>query len=82
MNYPFWIQDFNRITNYYQDKYLSFRDIQQHPSNLFGMDNPKKPKKHGEIYTKIIKKSILSTTVLVLVDIPNRDEGRYSKGGA
>ena len=41
MNYPFWVNDFNRISNY-QDKYPLALEIFKHPQSFWYGDNPKK----------------------------------------
>ena len=47
MEYPFWVNNFNRISNY-QEKYPLALEIFKHPQAFWYGDNPKKPKKHME----------------------------------
>lgn len=82
MNYPFWIQDFNRITNY-QDKYPLALEIFKHPQSFWFGDNPKKPKKKmTESIQRLLKRAHPQLPILVIYNIPNRDIGQYSRGGA
>lgn len=82
MEYPFWINDFNRITNY-QDKYPLALEIFKHPQSFWFGDNPKKPKKKmTESIQRLLKRAQPQLPILVIYNIPNRDVGQYSKGGA
>jgi endoglucanase len=82
MDYPFWIQDFNRITNY-QDKYPLALEIFKHPQSFWFGDNPKKPKKKmTESIQRLLKRAHPQLPILVIYNIPNRDVGQYSRGGA
>jgi len=82
MEYPFWVDDFNRIKNY-QDKYPSALEIFKHPQSFWYGDNPKKPKKHMEKSIKrLLNRAHPQLPILVIYNIPNRDVGQYSKGGA
>jgi len=82
MEYPFWIQDFNRIQNY-QEKYPLALEIFKHPQSFWYGDNPKKPKKHMEkSIRRLLNRAQPQLPILVIYNIPNRDVGQYSKGGA
>tara|TARA_B110000285_G_scaffold193887_1_gene223187 strand:- start:1441 stop:2289 length:849 start_codon:yes stop_codon:yes gene_type:complete len=82
MNYPFWVQDFNRISNY-QDNYPLALDIFKHPQSFWYGDNPKKPKKWMEkSIQRLLKRAEPQLPIFVMYNIPNRDVGQYSKGGA
>jgi len=82
MNYPFWVNDFNRISNY-QHTYPLALEIFEQPQSFWYGDNPKKPKKHMEkSIQRLIKRAYPQLPVLVMYNIPNRDVGQYSKGGA
>ena len=82
MNYPFWVQDFNRIRNY-QDTYPLALEIFKHPQSFWYGDNPKKPKKHMEkSIRRLLDRAHPYLPVVVSYNIPNRDVGQYSKGGA
>jgi len=82
MEYPFWVNDFNRISNY-QEKYPLALEIFKHPQAFWYGDNPKKPKKHMEkSIRRLLNRAQPQLPILVMYNIPNRDVGQYSKGGA
>ena len=82
MEYPFWVNDFNRISNY-QEKYPLALEIFKHPQAFWYGDNPKKPKKHMEkSIRRLLNRAYPQLPILVMYNIPNRDVGQYSKGGA
>lgn len=81
MNYPFWINDFNRVSNF--SDYPILKKIFENPSSFWYGDNPKKPKKHMEKSIKrLLNRAYPQLPILVIYNIPNRDVGQYSKGGA
>lgn len=83
MNYPFWVNDFDRIGHRYNDKYPLASEIFKHPSSFWYGDNPKKPKKHMEkSIRRLMNRAKPQLPILVIYNIPNRDVGQYSKGGA
>jgi hypothetical protein len=82
MEYPFWINDFDRIKNY-KDKYPLASKIFEYPQSFWYGDNPKKPKKHMEnSIRRLLNRAHPQLPILVIYNIPNRDVGQYSKGGA
>jgi endoglucanase len=82
MEYPFWINDFDRIKNY-KDKYPLASKIFEYPQSFWFGDNPKKPKKKmTESIQRLLKRAEPQLPILVIYNIPNRDVGQYSKGGA
>ena len=82
MEYPFWVNDFNRIPNY-QDKYPLALEIFKQPQSFWFGDNPKKPKKNMEkSIRRLLNRAKPQLPILVIYNIPNRDVGQYSKGGA
>lgn len=82
MEYPFWINDFDRIPNY-KNKYPLASKIFEHPQSFWYGDNPKKPKKHMEkSINRLLNRAHPQLPILVIYNIPNRDIGQYSKGGA
>ena len=82
MNYPFWINDFDRIKNY-REKYPLASTIFEYPQAFWYGDNPKKPKKWMEkSIQRLLKRAAPQLPVFVMYNIPNRDVGQYSKGGA
>ena len=82
MNYPFWINDFDRIKNY-REKYPLASKIFEYPQAFWYGDNPKKPKKWMEkSIQRLLKRAEPQLPIFVMYNIPNRDVGQYSKGGA
>lgn len=83
MEYPFWINDFDRVGNKYNNKYPLAGEIFKYPSSFWYGDNPKKPKQHMEkSIRRLLSRAHPQLPVLVIYNIPNRDIGQYSKGGA
>ena len=82
MEYPFWINDFNRISNYQNDYPLAL-NIFKYPQSFWYLDNPKKPKTHMEkSIHRLLNRTHPQLPILVIYNIPNRDVGQWSKGGA
>tara|TARA_B110000037_G_C16984123_1_gene450316 strand:- start:64 stop:906 length:843 start_codon:yes stop_codon:yes gene_type:complete len=82
MEYPFWVNDFDRIKNY-KEKYPLATEIFEQPQSFWYGDNPKKPKKHMEkSIQRLLNRAKPQLPILVMYNIPNRDIGQYSKGGA
>jgi len=82
MNYPFWFQDFNRVSNLLKDNPIVGK-IFEYPSAFWYGDNPKKPKKHMEkSIRRLLNRAHPQLPIFVIYNIPNRDVGQYSKGGA
>ena len=83
MEYPFWINDFDRVGNKYTKNYPLSKEIFKYPSSFWFGDNPKKPKKKmTESIQRLLKRAEPQLPVLVIYNIPNRDVGQHSKGGA
>lgn len=82
MEYPFWINDFDRIKNY-KEHYPLASKIFEYPQSFWFGDNPKKPKKKmTESIQRLLKRAHPHLPILVIYNIPNRDIGQYSRGGA
>jgi len=82
MNYPFWVNDFDRIGKY-NERYPLAHKIFKHPSAFWFGDNPKKPKQHMEkSIRRLINRAKPQLPIMVMYNIPNRDVGQHSKGGA
>ena len=83
MKYPFWINDFDRVGKKYTNKYPLSTEVFKYPSSFWFGDNPKKPKKHMEgSIQRLIQRAKPQLPIFVIYNIPNRDVGQYSKGGA
>ena len=78
MEYPFWINDFDRIKNY-KDKFPLTSKIFEHPQSFWYGDVGKPLTKSIK---RLLKRSHPRLPIFVLYNIPNRDIGQYSKGGA
>jgi endoglucanase len=82
MEYPFWIQDYNRISNYEKRYPLALEIFKHHVSNWYA-DNPRKSKDYLENSIKrLLNRAYPNLPSFVIYNIPNRDIGQYSKGGA
>ena len=82
MNYPFWVFDWNRVKDY-QDKYPLSKEIFKHPLSLWYGNRSAKPIKGlDKSLRRLFKRSSDKMPVLVVYNMPNRDIGQYSKGGA
>lgn len=82
MEYPFWIQDYNRISNYEKKYPLALEIFKHHVSNWYA-DNPRKSKDYLENSIKrLLNRAHPNLPSFVIYNIPNRDIGQYSKGGA
>ena len=78
MEYPFWINDFNRIKNY-QDEYPLALEIFKQPQAFWYGDVGKPLTKSIK---RLLKRAEPTLPYFVLYNIPNRDIGQHSKGGA
>ena len=82
MKYPFWVFDWNRVKDY-QDQYPLTKEIFKYPLSLWYGNRSAKPIKNlHKSLTRLFKRSGDKLPVLVLYNMPNRDIGQYSKGGA
>tara|TARA_B100001057_G_scaffold499099_1_gene608518 strand:+ start:4870 stop:5727 length:858 start_codon:yes stop_codon:yes gene_type:complete len=82
MNYPFWVFDWNRVKDY-QEKYPLSKEIFKYPLSLwYGKRNAKPIKGLAKSLKRLFKRSGDNMPVLVIYNMPNRDIGQYSKGGA
>lgn len=83
MQYPFFVNDFDRVCNYV-DQYPETRKIFDYPMSFwFGAKKGKKDlqKIHSRI-TRLLNRADPCLPVMVIYNLPNRDMGHYSKGGA
>ncbi len=82
MNYPFWVFDWNRVRDY-QEKYPLSKEIFKQPLSLWYGNRSAKPIKNlHKSLRRLFKRSGSNMPVLVIYNMPNRDIGQYSKGGA
>jgi endoglucanase len=78
MNYPFWINDFDRIKNY-RERYPLAGKIFEYPQSFWYGDVG--DELEGSI-RRLLKRAEPHLPILVTYNIPNRDVGHWSKGGA
>jgi endoglucanase len=82
MNYPFWVFDWNRVRDY-QEQYPLSKEIFKHPLSLWYGNRSAKPIKGlDKSLRRLFKRSGDKMPILVVYNMPNRDIGQYSKGGA
>ena len=78
MKYPFWINDFDRIKNY-RERYPLAPTIFEHPQSFWYGDVG--DELEGSV-RRLLKRAEPQLPILVTYNIPNRDIGQWSKGGA
>ena len=83
LDYPFWVNDFDRVKDH-KIKYPLASKIFEHPVAFWY--GAKKGKKAYSKLSKSLKRFIDRTSpnlpYFVIYNLPNRDMGHYSKGGA
>lgn len=83
MDYPFYINDFDRIQNH-KERYPIAGKIFDYPVAFwFGVRKNSKNlfKVHSRI-TRLLNRADPNLPVMVIYNLPDRDMGHYSKGGA
>lgn len=82
-NYPFWVSNFNRVSNY-TDQYPELHTIFQQPVAFWY--GAKRGQKSIDSLAHSIKRLLAranpAVPYFVLYNMPDRDLGQYSKGGA
>lgn len=82
MEYPFWINDFDRIKNY-KNKYPLASKIFEYPQSFwYGLRNGQEKSNMDKSIKRLLKRAEPHLPIFVIYNIPNRDIGQYSKGGA
>ena len=82
LNYPFWVNDFDRVKDHKQ-KFPLASNIFQHPVSFwYGERNGKEMEKIDYSIQRLLHRTAPQLPVLVVYNMPNRDIGQYSKGGA
>lgn len=82
MDYPFYVNNFDRVQNY-AEKYPLVRKIFEYPVAFWYGQRNGKPVKHLEkSLARLFRRTLPALPVFVLYNLPNRDMGHYSKGGA
>ena len=81
LNYPFWVNDFDRVKDHKQTYPAS--KIFEHPVSFwYGERNGKEMEKIDYSLQRLLRRTYPQLPVLVVYNMPNRDIGQYSKGGA
>lgn len=82
MNYPFWVNDFDRVKNFQKD-YPGIGKIFEYPVAFwYGSRRGKQAERVDLSLQRLLKRAHPSLPVLVIYNLPNRDIGLHSKGGA
>ena len=82
LNYPFWVNNFDRVKDH-KLKYPLSSKIFEHPVSFwYGERNGKTIEKLSYSLQRLFKRTAPQLPVLVIYNLPNRDMGHYSKGGA
>lgn len=81
-NYPFWINDFDRVKNH-KAQYPAVSEIFQHAVSFWYGERRGKPvKKVKMCVQRLLRRASPALPVLVSYNMPNRDMGHHSRGGA
>lgn len=84
MNHRFYVNDFDRIKDF-RDDYPEASKIFEYPLSFwFGVrkKRDRSPKKIHDRVTRLMKRTDPCDPVIVIYNLPNRDLGHHSKGGA
>jgi len=82
LNYPFWVNNFDRVKDH-KIQYPLASKIFEHPVSFwYGERNGKTIEKLSASLTRLFTRTAPQLPVLVVYNLPNRDMGHYSKGGA
>ena len=82
MNYPFYINDFDRVKDH-KIKYPLVSKIFEHPVSFwYGSRNGKGCTDLDKGIGRLLKRTLPNLPVFVIYNLPNRDMGHYSKGGS
>ena len=82
LNYPFWVNDFDRVKDHKQKFPLASKIFEQPVSFWYGERNGKEMEKIDYSIQRLLRRTSPQMPVLVVYNMPNRDIGQYSKGGA
>ena len=82
LNYPFWVNNFDRVKDHKITYPLSSKIFEQPVSFWYGERNGKTIEKLDKSLTRLFNRTAPQLPVLVVYNLPNRDMGHYSKGGA
>lgn len=82
LNYPFWVNDFDRVKDHKIKYPLSSKIFEYPVSFWYGERNGKEMSDLDYSIERLLKRTLPDLPVLVVYNMPNRDIGQYSKGGA
>jgi len=82
INYPFWVNDFDRVKDYKEQFPLATKIFENPVSFWYGSRNGKEMEKIDYSLQRLLRRTAPQLPVLVVYNMPNRDIGQYSKGGA
>ena len=82
LNYPFWVNDFDRVKDYKEQYPLATKIFEKPVSFWYGSRNGKQMEKMDYSIQRLLRRTAPQLPVLVVYNMPNRDVGQYSKGGA
>ena len=82
MDYPFWVNDFDRVRDHKQNFPLASKIFEHPVSFWYGERNGKEMEKIDYSLQRLLRRTAPQLPVLVVYNMPNRDIGQYSKGGA
>lgn len=82
LNYSFWVNNFDRVKDHKQKYPLSSKIFEQPVSFWYGERNGKTIGKLDKSLTRLFNRTAPQLPVLVVYNMPYRDMGHYSKGGA
>lgn len=82
MDYPLWINNFDRVRDH-KLKYPLASKIFEHPVSFwYGERNGKEMRDLDHSIVRLLKRTHPALPILVVYNMPNRDMGHHSKGGA
>ena len=82
LNYPFWVNDFDRVKDHRIHYHLSSKIFEHPVAFWYGSKKGKPVKKLEKSLKRFLKRTNPNLPYFVIYNLPNRDMGHYSKGGA
>jgi endoglucanase len=82
INYPFWVNDFDRVKNY-KKQHPAVSEIFRHPVSFWYGERRGKPVEKVKLgVQRLLRRANPALPVFVSYNMPNRDMGNHSRGGA
>ena len=82
LDYPFWVNDFDRVKDHRINYPLSSKIFEEPVAFWYGSKKGKTIKKLEHSLKRFLKRTAPNLPYFVIYNLPNRDMGHYSKGGA